>query len=289
VDLKVERALVQLLVGRGLSERRACASLAVCRMSIRYEARPEDEINEQLRGELHEISERHRRYGKPRMAAILNRRYGVNHKRVERLLREERLQVPRRRRRRRLWTPVWERPREARAPNEVWSYDFVHHRTEYGQKLKMFTVIDEYTRECLEIRVEKRMRYRDVMETLDELFTERGAPKYARCDNGAEFIAEPLQDWLRGLGVTPVYIEPGSPWQNGYIESFNGKLRDECLNEELFYSRGEAQVVVDGYRESYNTERPHSSLGYLAPAEIAARPGGLAPQGYPTETNIPLG
>ena len=145
----------------------------------------------------------------------------------------------------------------------------MHDRTEYGQKLKMLTMVDEYTRECLEIRVEKRMRYQEVMETLDELMTERGVPKFTRSDNGSEFIAWELQKWLRDRGVVPIYIEPGSPWQNGYIESFNGKFRDECLNQELFYSRGEAQVIADQYRESYNRERPHSSLEFQTPMEFA--------------------
>jgi len=280
VDLKVERGLVRLLVENGLSERRACASLEVCRMSIRYEERAEEAINEQLRGELHEIAERNRRFGQPRIAALMNRRYGINHKRIERLWKEECLQLPRRRPRKRRKDIEWIRPQEAKGPNEVWCYDFVHDRTEYGQKLKMLTVMDEYTRECLEIRVEKRMQYTEVMETLDELFSERGVPKYTRSDNGSEFIASKLKKWLKERGAQPIHIEPGSPWQNGYIESFNGKLRDECLNQELFYSRGEAQVIVDGYRKSYNTERPHSSLGYLTPAERAANPAG---------TNIPVG
>lgn len=275
--MTVDRKLVGLLVEKGLSERRACQSLEVCRMSVRYEARQEDEKNLLLRGELRRLSERYRRWGKPRMAAVLCHRHGVNHKRIARLWREEGLSVPRKSRRRRLWTPMWERPQEATGPNEVWSIDFVHDRTQYGQPLKMLTVIDEYTRECLEIRVGRRMGFLEVLEALDELIAERGAPRYVRSDNGAEFIAGELQNWLRTKGITPIHIEPGSPWQNGYIESFNGKLRDECLNQELFYSRGEAQVVADWYRASYNTERPHSSLGYLTPAQLAANSGGLAP------------
>ena len=276
----MERGLVRLLGEHGLSERRACASLDVCRMSIRYEQRGEEGMNEQLRGELHELAERNLRFGQPRMAALLNRRYGVNHKRIERLWQEEHLQLPRRRRKKKRIEQEWVRPQEASSPNEVWCYDFVHDRTAYGQKLKMLTVVDEYTRECLEIRVEKRMQYVEVMETLDELFSERGVPKYTRSDNGSEFISRELNKWLLARGATPIHSEPGSPWQNGYIESFNGKLRDECLNQEVFYSRGEAQVIVDRYRNSYNTERPHSSLGYLTPAEKAKNPAG---------TNIPVG
>jgi len=179
--------------------------------------------------------------------------------------------LPRRRKRKRRRTPITQRAYSATSPNEVWSYDFIHDRTEYGQKLKFLTVLDEYTRECLEIRVEKRMSSRDVMETLDELIQERAAPCYLRSDNGSEFLAKQLQEWLGEQGVTPIYIEPGSPWENGFIESFNGKLRDECLEEEMFWSRGEAQVVVDWWRNMYNQERPHSSLGNITPAEFAVR------------------
>lgn len=194
----------------------------------------------------------------------------MNHKRVERVYREAGLTLPRKRRKRRKGTPGEERPFSARAPNEVWSCDFVHDRTEYGRRLKILTVVDEYTRECLEIRVEKRMTSLDVMETFDELFHERGTPSHIRSDNGAEFIAKKLATWLQEQGVRPVYIEPGSPWENGYIESFNGKLRDECLEEEMFWSRGEAQVIVDWWRDVYNQERPHSSLGYETPSGFAA-------------------
>jgi putative transposase len=259
------------LTSSGLSERRACAALASNRTSIRYQARPDDGTNVVVREELKQLAERYQRYGVRRMAAILNRKYGVNHKRVERLWRESGFTLPRRRRRRKPFTPVWERPAAAKQANEVWSLDFVHHVTEHGRKIKMLTVIDEYTRECLEIRVERQMKHREVMETLDELMAERGAPRHLRSDNGSEFIAAPLQNWLRSKGVIPVRIEPGNPWQNGFIESFNGRFRDECLNGELFYSRAEAQVIVDRWRDSYNNERPHSALGYLAPLELVAK------------------
>ena len=142
-------------------------------------------------------------------------------------------------------------------------------KTHSGRKLKILTVMDEYTRECLEIRVEGRLRSRDVIETLDELMSERGAPRYTRSDNGPEFIAKELKDWLKDKGVRPMFIEPGSPWENGFIESFNGKLRDECLEEEIFWTRHEAQVIVDWYRQVYNHHRPHSSLQYQTPAEVA--------------------
>ena len=171
--------------------------------------------------------------------------YRANHKRIERLWKLEGLPLPKKRPRKRLKGSVSESRLKATKANEVWSYDFIHDRTEYGQRLKMFTVLDEYTRECLEIRVDKRMDSRHVMETLDELMTERGMPKYTRSDNGAELVSKRLTQWLKDKGVEPVFIEPGSPWENGFVESFYGKLRDECLNEEIFWSRGEAQVVLD--------------------------------------------
>lgn len=137
---------------------------------------------------------------------------------------------------------------EATQPNEVWCFDFLHDCTESRQKLQLLTVLDEYTRECLEIRVEKQMNSRTVLETLDELMTERGRPRYTRSDNGPEFVAKGLRRWLREQGVEPKYIEPSSPCENGIVESFHGMLRDACLNEEIFWSRAEAQVVVDWWR-----------------------------------------
>jgi len=264
-------------VKKEIPERRACEALSVSRTSVRYQAKPEDPVNDVLRKEMAWIAARFRRYGSPRMTKHLHRQgYEANHKRIERLYREIGLTLPRRRPKKRRGGPC-ERPSEATRRNEVWSFDFLHDRTQYGQKLKILVVVDEYTRECLEIRVEKRMDSRHVIETLDELIEERGAPKHVRCDNGPEFIASRLQDWLITKQVKPMYIEPGSPWENGYVESFNGKLRDECLNEEIFWSRGEAQVIVDWWRYMYNHVRMHSSLDYKTPAEMAA--GGLAPQG----------
>ncbi len=271
------RVAARILVEQGVSERRACRVLEISRDSVRYESRGPDPVNVWLRAELRAISARHRRWGSPRMTAVLQRGMKVNHKRIERLWREEGLPVPRKWRRRRFVTPLTEGPAAAQAPNETWSMDFVHNRTEYGQKLKMLTIVDDFTRECLEIRVEKRMRSREVMETLDEIMTERGAPKRIRTDNGSEFIVKELRKWLMEQGVEPIAIEPGSPWQNGYIESFNGKLRDECLDGDLVYSRGEQQVVVDFYRDEYNHDRMHSSLGYRTPAEVLADPEGKSP------------
>ena len=266
--------MIEALETRRMSQRKACAYLEIPRSSVRYEKGPEDPKNVRIRKELRKLSGRHRRWGSPRMTWLIQQKLGgVNHKRIERIWRQEGLLVPRKRRLRRPGATGYVRPRPATRPNEVWSFDFVHHQTEYGQKLKMLTVVDEYTRECLEIRAEKKIDSNGVMETLDEIMTERGAPRYTRTDNGPEFIAGTLRRWLKEKGVLPVLIDPGSPWQNGFVESFNGKLRDECLNEELFFSRAEAQVVVDGYRREYNRERPHSALGFKTPEQAAREAG----------------
>ena len=192
----------------------------------------------------------------------------VNHKRVERLWRQEGLKVPQKQpKRRRLWfndgSCLRLRP-EYR--NHVWSYDFVSERTSDGRPLRMLNIIDEYTRECLAIRVRRTIKANDVIDTLSDLFITRGTPRFIRSDNGPEFVAELLRTWLFNLGVTTAFIEPGSPWENGYIESFNGKFRDELLNREIFDTVLEAKVVTEEWRKQYNTVRPHSSLGYRPPA-----------------------
>lgn len=198
----------------------------------------------------------------------------VNHKRVERLWRQEGLKVPQKQpKRRRLWfndgSCLRLRP-EYR--NHVWSYDFVSERTSDGRPLRMLNIIDEYTRECLAIRVRRTIKANDVIDTLSDLFITRGTPRFIRSDNGPEFVAELLRTWLFNLGVTTAFIEPGSPWENGYIESFNGKFRDELLNREIFDTVLEAKVVTEEWRKQYNTVRPHSSLGYRPPAPEAFYP-----------------
>jgi putative transposase len=192
----------------------------------------------------------------------------VNHKRVERIWREEGLKVPKRQpKRRRLWfnngSCIRLRP-EYR--NQVWSYDFLAERTSDGKAIRMLNIIDEYTKECLAIKVGRKITSSDVIDTLADLFIERGSPKFIRSDNGPEFVAELLRRWLKELGVQTAYIEPGSPWENGYIESFNGKFRDELLNGEIFDTITEAQVITEQWRMYYNAIRPHSSLKYRPPA-----------------------
>jgi transposase InsO family protein len=190
---------------------------------------------------------------------------------VERIWREEGLKVPKRQTKRgRLWlndgSCVRLRPTHR---NHVWSYDFVADRTHDSRPIKMLTVIDEYSRECLAIVTERNLKSDDVMDCLTEMFIRHGAPEYIRSDNGSEFTAKMVRRWLSNIGVQTLYIEPGSPWENGYIESFNGKFRDELLNGEIFYTLKEAKTLIEKWRTEYNTFRPHSSLNYRPPAPEA--------------------
>jgi len=215
------------------------------------------------------------RYGYRRVTGLM--RIGgiyINHKRVERIWREQGLKVPARQpKRRRLWlndgSCVRLRPEHQ---NHVWAYDFVQDRTEDGRAFRMLTVIDEYTRENLAILVQRKINSEDVLECLAELFVEYGVPENIRSDNGSEFTAKAVRAWLARLGVQTQYIEPGSPWENGYNESFNGKLRDELLNREIFTTLKEAQVLIASWCHHYNTVRPHSALGYKPPAPQTIHP-----------------
>jgi putative transposase len=216
------------------------------------------------------------RYGYRRITALLRMAgWQVGKDRVQRIWRREGLKVPAKQRpRRRLWlndgSCVRLRPERA---NQVWSYDFVSAMTHDGRTLRMLVLIDEYTRECLAIRVARRLSSYEVIETLADVMVWQGIPEHIRSDNGPEFVAKDLRKWLANVGTGTLYIEPGSPWENGFCESFNGKLRDECLNGEIFYSLKEAQVVIEKWRVEYNTRRPHSSLGYRPPAPAACSPG----------------
>ena len=192
----------------------------------------------------------------------------VNDKRVERIWRREGLKVPAKQpKRRRLWLADGSCMRlRAEHANHVWSCDFVEDRTHDGRKYRMLNAVDEFTRECLAMRVARRLKSVDIIEMLAELFILRGVPRYIRSDNGPEFIAEAVQGWVAALGAKTAYITPGSPWENGYVESFNARLRDELLNGEIFYTLREAQVVIESWRRHYNRVRPHASLGYRAPS-----------------------
>jgi putative transposase len=192
----------------------------------------------------------------------------VNHKRVHRLWKQIGLQCSVRRKRKRSQHPG-SVPQEATHPNHVWTYGFVFDTTSDSRTLKFLTLVDEFTRECLAIKVERRLPATAVIEILEQVFTERGVPEYLRSDNGPELIAKAIQRRLKQRQVQTHYIDPGRPWQNAYGESFNGKFRDECLNMEVFYSMAEATTIVETWRHSYNEERPHSSLSYQTPAEFA--------------------
>jgi transposase InsO family protein len=202
---------------------------------------------------------------------LRNEGWRVNHKRVERIWRQEGLKVPKKQpKRKRLWlndgSCIRLRP-ECR--NHVWSYDFMTARTDNGRAFRMLNIIDEFTKECLDITVGRKITSYQVIERLAHLFITKGIPAYIRSDNGPEFTAKAVRRWLERLGVTTLFIEPGSPWENGYVESFNGRLRDELLNGEIFTTLLEAKVLIETWRNHYNTVRPHSALGYKPPAPEA--------------------
>ncbi len=223
-----------------------------------------------VRKEVLELSEKHPRYGYRRITALLRRGgFTVNAKRVQRLRQEEGIQVRKRQRRmRRLGTGTAER-RRAERPRQVWSWDFVEDQTENGTRFRILTVLDEYTRQCLATHAAWSIRAVDTITVIEAAIERYGAPEHLRSDNGPEFIAYTIQDWLKERQIKTLYIKPGSPWENGHIESFHDKLRDECLNRELFGTLAEARVILESWRVEYNQRRPHSSLGYQTPEEFA--------------------
>jgi putative transposase len=250
-----------------VAERRVCLALGIARSTARYQ-RTVRQGQDELVNELFRLSKEHPRFGYRRIWALLQRAgWTVNRKRVQRLWRESGLKVPllQKKRRRNLGEPVRKR---ATKPNECWCYDFIFDQTEDGRTLKILTVLDEFTKECLAIRVGRTLNSERVVETLEDLFLTRGTPDFIRSDNGPEFIAEAVQSWLRASGVKTLPIPPGSPWENPFSESFHSRLRDELLNRESFSCRLEAKVVLDDYRCYYNESRPHSSLGYQTPNEV---------------------
>ena len=252
----------------GVSERFACRVLGQHRSTQRK--KPTGRADEAgLTADIIRLATRYGRYGYRRITAMLRSEgWTVNVKRVERIWRREGLKVPQKQpKKSRLWlndgSCIRLRPER---PNHVWSYDFVEDRTHEGRKFRMLNVIDEFSRECLSIRIGRKLNSTDVIDVLSDLFILRGVPGYVRSDNGPEFIAKAVREWIVAVGAKTAFIEPGSPWENGYCESFNSKLRDELLNGEIFYSLAEAKVIIEAWRRHYNTERPHSSLGYKPPA-----------------------
>jgi transposase InsO family protein len=270
----------------GLSERRVCRVLGQHRSTQRkLPTAPDDEAA--LTADIIALALQYGRYGYRRITALLREAgWKVNKKRVERIWRREGLKVPQKQPKKgRLWlndgSCIRLRPEY---PNHVWSYDFVEDRTHDGRKFRMLNIIDEFTRECLTIRVNRKLKAVDVIDVLSDLFILRGVPGHIRSDNGPEFVATAVREWITAVGAKTAYIEPGSPWENGYCESFNSKLRDELLKGEIFYTLREAQIVIESWRRHYNTVRPHSSLGYKPPApEVVLWPA-AQPQSVPPAT-----
>ncbi len=270
VGCAARREVVEFIRTKRISERRGCTLVGLNRKSHRYRQRrkPESKLIKQIR----QLAVKHPRFGYRRIWALL-RRDGikVNVKKVYRLWKAEKLSLPKRRPRKPRAKPtVGILPKAVKA-NQIWTYDFVFDQSLSGKSLKMLTLIDEYTRECLALEVGISINSKRVRQILEKICLEKGFPEMIRSDNGSEFIGQAVNDWLAENGIKPIFIEPGKPWQNGKGESFNGKLRDECLSREWFSSVKEAQVVIEVWRNFYNTERPHSSLGYLTPLEFKAR------------------
>jgi transposase InsO family protein len=257
-----------------LSERQACRIVGQPRGTQRYSVMVRADEDALTRAIL-ALAAQYGRYGYRRIAALLREAgWSVGVDRVQRIWRREGLKVPKKQRPRgRLWlndgSCVRLRPERR---NHVWSYDFVEAQTHDGRKVRLMTLIDEFTRECLAIRVARRINGMGVIEAMADAMIVHGVPEHIRSDNGPEMTARIVRQWLGSVGAKTLYIEPGSPWENGYCESFNGKLRDELLNGEIFYSLKEAKIVIAQWRKHYNTIRPHSSLGYRPPAPQASNP-----------------
>jgi putative transposase len=270
--------VMQVVNQLAVSERRACRVLGQVRSTQRHSSQIVAE-DEPLTARIIELATHYGRYGYRRITIHLREEgWRVNHKRVERIWRREGLKVPQRQpKRKRLWlndgSCIRLRPERK---DHVWSYDLMMERTHDGRAFRILNILDEYTRECLSITVERNITAYTVIHQLADLFIQRGIPEHIRSDNGPEFTARSIRAWLEDLGVGCAFIEPGSPWENGYIESFNGKLRDELLNREIFMTLFEAKVLIEQWRREYNHVRPHSSLGYRPPA-----PEVIVPFAYP--------
>ena len=269
VSVPARRTQVAFATGRGLSRRRACTLLSVGRSALRYRSR-RAERDAPVLARMAELAAQYARYGRRICIFVSRDGHKMSFGRAYRLWRVARLQVPRRRPRKRIASGR-PRPQAPSGANQVWSYDFVFDWCGNGQKLKCLTVTDEWTKEGLAIEVDGRIRSPRVIEVLSRLVSERGAPLYLRSDNGPEFVSRGLLKWIVDQGIDTALIDPGKPWQNGATESFIGKFRDECLSLEWFRSRAEAKVVIESWRRHYNELRPHSSLGYLTPCAFAAK------------------
>ncbi|HGM4967856.1 TPA: IS3 family transposase [Pseudomonas putida] len=268
VSVQVRQEQARLVCSLGVSQRRACALYDISRSGLRYlptKAGADAPVVARMRA----LSAQYPRYGYRRISIFLAREgHVMSMSRAQRLWALAGLQVPRKRPRRRV-AASRPRPMTPSRANQVWSYDFVFDACANGQQIKCLTLVDEYTRECLAIDVSGSIRSGRVIEVLARVISRRGTPRYLRSDNGPEFVSRALLEWIVDQGIETALIDPGKPWQNGTTESFNGKLRDECLNMEWFRNRTEARLVIEDWREHYNTVRPHSSLGYLTPRQAA--------------------
>ena len=265
-----KRRAVQAVVEAGLcSQRRACRYLGLHRSSHRHPSKPPSEWLLRLHAQIERLSHQHPRLGYRKLVRLLRREgWQVGRKLVQRIRREHGLRVRRwSKRPRRGGKSTGIIPTRAEQVNRVWSWDFISDRTDNGGKLRILSILDEYSRECLALHVARKLTATDLIAVMEQLVTRRGAPAHIRSDNGSEFVARTLQSWLAQRQVKTLYIEPGSPWQNGHVESFHGSLRDECLDRELMLSLAEARVVIDDYRHYYNEVRPHGGIGYRTPAQ----------------------
>ena len=273
---QVRREQVAFAIERGHPKRRACELIGIARSTLRYERRLPLRDAPALAA-MRRLAQQYPRYGYRRIRVFLKREgHLMSWKRAHRLWQCAGLQLPKRRPRRRV-AASRPRPLPPTGPNSVWAYDFVFDACANGQQLKCLTVIDEYTRECLAIDVAGSIRSRRVIEVLARLVSERGAPRIIRSDNGPEFVSKRVLEWIVESGIEMAHIDPGKPWQNGTDESFNGRLRDECLSLEWFRSRLEARVIIEQWRRHYNAVRPHSSLGYRTPNEFRQHHESLQP------------
>ena len=267
------RALAQEAVKEGrCSARSACRILKLSRRAYRYRSKEPCAKEKQMMRRLNELSEKYPRYGYKRITALLWREgWKIGKRRVQKLRRAAGLRVPPTKRkliRRGFSTGL---PTKAEHRGHVWTWDFIADGTRRGGALRMLTILDEYTRECHVLRADRALKSADVLEWLQKAISKHGAPEYIRSDNGSEFIAKIIQNWLQENQIKTIYIEPASPWQNGFVESFHGRFRDECLNREQFWTLTEARVVIEDFRREYNEFRPHSKLGNQSPAMFAEK------------------
>lgn len=270
VGVAARREAVEFIKARHISERRSCRLISLNRKSCRY--RHKLRVDNDLVKRVRELAIEYPRFGYRRIHALLKREgWEVNLKRIYRLWKQESLSLPKRRERKARAKPLIGIQPKADKANQVWTYDFVFDQSLSGKSLKMLTLIDEFTRECLAVEVGISIKSERVRNILEKVCADKGKPEMIRSDNGSEFIGKAVGVWLAKNGIKPLFIEPGKPWQNGKGESFNGKLRDECLSREWFSSVKEAQVVIEKWRKFYNEDRPHSSLGYLTPWEFKSK------------------